>query len=215
MAQKTIKAKYTELAKTKSQWSSANNVLLLGEAGIETDTRAVKIGNGSSAWNSLDYVMGDLQVGTMIDWVGSSVPAGFLVCNGAAVSRSTYAKLYGSIGTKWGSGNGSTTFNVPNISGRLGFGTLSDSSVGVLFGSSSHYHYFDGTTQIGAFEGNLRSLAYAARGKTGQGYTYALQGLSIAQNVNNTNHGTRTLGNSSTSSNPYPNMNMYRIIKYA
>jgi hypothetical protein len=43
---------------TAAAWAAANPVLLSGEAGYETDTRQLKIGNGSSAWNSLDYVAG-------------------------------------------------------------------------------------------------------------------------------------------------------------
>jgi len=41
-------------------------------------------------------------------------PTGWLSCNGSAVSRTTYAKLFAAIGTTWGVGDGSTTFNIPN-----------------------------------------------------------------------------------------------------
>ncbi len=43
---------------TASQWTSANHTLLAGEFGVETDTRKIKIGDGSTAWNSLDYISG-------------------------------------------------------------------------------------------------------------------------------------------------------------
>jgi len=49
----------------------------------------------------------------------SSVPADYLECNGAAVSRSTYAALFAVIGTTYGAGNGSTTFNVPDLRGEF------------------------------------------------------------------------------------------------
>ena len=56
-----------------------------------------------------------VPVGTII-WSGKSTPpTGFLLCNGAAVSRTTYADLYSAIGTAFGSGDGSTTFNLPNL----------------------------------------------------------------------------------------------------
>ncbi len=51
-----------------------------------------------------------------------SIPTGYLNCDGAAVSRSTYSTLFALIATTYGSGNGSTTFNVPNLSGRLPIG---------------------------------------------------------------------------------------------
>ena len=48
---------------------------------------------------------------------GSTVPGGWLLCNGAAISRTTYASLYAAIGTIYGAGNGSTTFNLPDFRG--------------------------------------------------------------------------------------------------
>lgn len=56
-----------------------------------------------------------VPVGTILPFAGGSIPSGFLACNGAAISRTTYSALYSAIGTTYGSGNGSTTFNVPQI----------------------------------------------------------------------------------------------------
>lgn len=56
-----------------------------------------------------------VTVGTVIAFAGNSVPSGYLMCNGAAVSRTTYAALYKAIGTTYGTGDGSTTFNLPNL----------------------------------------------------------------------------------------------------
>lgn len=55
-------------------------------------------------------------------FAGSSAPSGYLICDGAAVSRTTYATLFALIGTTYGVGNGSTTFNVPNMKGRVPVG---------------------------------------------------------------------------------------------
>lgn len=54
--------------------------------------------------------------GTIIDFGGSAAPAGYLACDGSAVSRTTYATLFAAVGTLWGVGDGSTTFNIPNFS---------------------------------------------------------------------------------------------------
>lgn len=51
--------------------------------------------------------------GTMFTWTSSTIPSGWLDCDGTAVSRTTYAALYAVIGTTYGAGNGSTTFNLP------------------------------------------------------------------------------------------------------
>jgi microcystin-dependent protein len=51
-------------------------------------------------------------------YAGSSAPTDWLLCSGAAVSRTTYAALFAVIGTTYGSGDGSTTFNLPDLRGR-------------------------------------------------------------------------------------------------
>lgn len=60
----------------------------------------------------------------------NNVPEGWLQCNGAAVSRTTYAALFAVIGTKYGSGDGSTTFNLPNLHHKFIEGTNTTSEVG-------------------------------------------------------------------------------------
>lgn len=64
---------------------------------------------------------------------GSSAPSGWIICDGSAVSRTTYSSLYAVIGTTYGSGDGSTTFNVPNLNGRVAVGfNSSDTSFDTL-----------------------------------------------------------------------------------
>jgi microcystin-dependent protein len=57
--------------------------------------------------------------GTVIAFAGNSAPAGYLICNGAAVSRTTYAGLFAVIGTTYGAGDGSTTFNLPDLTDKF------------------------------------------------------------------------------------------------
>jgi len=57
-------------------------------------------------------------VGIIFAYVGTVAPVDYLLCDGAAVSRVTYAALYAACGTTYGAGDGSTTFNVPDIQGR-------------------------------------------------------------------------------------------------
>lgn len=63
--------------------------------------------------------------GSVITYAGSTAPTGYLVCNGQAVSRTTYAALYNVLGTLYGVGNGTTTFNLPDLRDRgiIGCGT--------------------------------------------------------------------------------------------
>jgi len=56
-----------------------------------------------------------IPTATIVPWSDSSVPTGFLECNGAAVSRTTYADLFAIVGTTYGTGDGSSTFNLPDL----------------------------------------------------------------------------------------------------
>lgn len=60
--------------------------------------------------------------GTMVIYAGSAAPTGWLLCNGATISRTTYAALFAIIHTTYGAGDGSTTFAVPDMRGRVGVG---------------------------------------------------------------------------------------------
>ena len=63
-----------------------------------------------------------IPTATIVPWSDSSVPTGFLECNGAAVSRSTYSALFAIIGTTYGAGDGATTFNVPDLQDNVAVG---------------------------------------------------------------------------------------------
>ena len=63
-----------------------------------------------------------IPTATIVPWSSSSVPTGFLECNGAAVSRSTYSALFAIISTTYGSGDGASTFNVPDLQDNVAVG---------------------------------------------------------------------------------------------
>jgi microcystin-dependent protein len=58
------------------------------------------------------------EVGAIKPWGKATAPDGYLLCDGTAVSRTTYVDLFGILSTTYGAGNGSTTFNVPNLQGK-------------------------------------------------------------------------------------------------
>ena len=66
---------------------------------------------------------GGVPTGVINMWSTASAPSGFLLCDGTAVNRITYAALFAVIGTTFGVGDGSTTFNVPNYTNRMPYGT--------------------------------------------------------------------------------------------
>jgi microcystin-dependent protein len=76
-------------------------------------------------------------------FAGSTAPSGFLLCDGQAVSRSTFASLYAVVGDTYGAGDGSTNFNVPNFKGRSAIGSgqgagLTDRALGSSGGEEAH-----------------------------------------------------------------------------
>ena len=71
----------------------------------------VKTVNGETG----DIIVDSLPPGTIIAYAGDSVPDGFVDGSGAAVSRKTYERIFNVFGTKYGAGDGSTTFNLPNL----------------------------------------------------------------------------------------------------
>lgn len=77
----------------------------------------------SSQWVESTNVVANVEpnpipAGAMMAWASNVIPANWLLCDGSAVSRSTYASLFTSIGTTYGSGDGTTTFNLPNLKGK-------------------------------------------------------------------------------------------------
>lgn len=114
--------------------------------------------------------------GTVSDFAGASAPSGWLFCFGQAVDRTTYAALFAAIGTTFGSGNGTTTFNLPDLRGRVVAGKDD------MGGASANRL----TNQSGGLNGdNL--------GATGGAETHA---LSVGQ-LPSHNHGVGTLATSS------------------
>lgn len=84
-----------------------------------------------------------LPAGSIVQFGATTAPAGWLLCDGAAVSRTTYAVLFAAIGTTWGTGDGSTTFNVPDHRGRtpIGQGTgagLTGRTLAAILGEEIH-----------------------------------------------------------------------------
>jgi len=84
-----------------------------------------------------------VPTGAILPYGGSSAPAGFLLCDGSAVSRSTYAALFAIVATAFGAGNGSTTFNVPDLRGKFPLGKATSgtgSTLGGAGGTIDHVH---------------------------------------------------------------------------
>lgn len=93
-----------------------------GKAGLVPAPSAganTKFLRGDATWQLITGL--SLPAGSVIAFAGnpSSAPSGFLLCNGAKVSRTTYSALFSAIGTLYGAGDGSTTFTLPNMTDKF------------------------------------------------------------------------------------------------
>lgn len=100
------------------------NFIVTGDGNIYIDYELERIkivgGGGGSATGDT------LPIGSITAYGKETAPANWLICDGSEVNRTTYSDLFKVIGTKYGEGNGSTTFNLPNLKGRVPVGLDSD-----------------------------------------------------------------------------------------
>ena len=103
----------------------------LGAVHVFPSTASYEANKGSVGENDLSLVPVSLvPSGTIIQFAGKTIPDGYLSCNGALVSRTQFADLFSAIGTTWGTGDGKTTFKLPNMHHRFLEGTTTTSEVG-------------------------------------------------------------------------------------
>ena len=195
-----------------------------------TNLNLYKPSVGEQGWGTLvnenfdkidAYIPGVVQL-----FAGSSAPSGWLICNGQAVSRTTYAALFAVIGTTYGAGDGSTTFNIPNLVNKTvrgsnslgktggadtvtlstaqmpahshGGGSLSAASAG----AHTHrvYHQWNGSSYTGLQCNSVGSNASVATSSAGE-HTHTISGTT----------GSTGSGSAVTITNPY--VMLHYIIK--
>ena len=114
-----------------------------------------------------------ISAGIVLPFMGTTAPDGFLVCDGSEVSRTTYARLYAAIGDTYGAGDGSTTFNLPDLDGRfLEGGTAGTYKAAGLpningtlsipsYNTGAQSAFSDGCFSTAMNGGNARAIGYA------------------------------------------------------
>jgi microcystin-dependent protein len=121
-------------------------VLTAGKVWFRTDLKQLCFYDGTAVQRiSLTALAGTAPVGQIAQFGGAAAPAGWVLCDGSAVSRAAYPDLFAVIGTAFGAGDGATTFNVPNFNGRtpVGVGTATATgatahTLGQLGGEEKH-----------------------------------------------------------------------------
>lgn len=110
-----------------------------------------------------------LKVGTILEYSGSTAPTNYMICDGSAISRTEYSQLFAVIGTTYGAGDGSTTFNIPNFKGKVAVGYDSTQTefdtLGETGGAKTH------TLSVEEIPSHDHTISHVAVGSNAPGYT--------------------------------------------
>ena len=157
-------------------------------------------------------------------YAGSTAPTNWLLCDGSAVSRTTYSSLFSAIGTNYGVGNGSTTFNLPNLTNRMpigkgtgSFATLNNQGGAETFTLAttnlpSHQHYIGNNSYAVSGVGddvpmaNVDRFMYLGADTNGNTDRYRMVGGAGSANAGLTS----TTGNNT----PFNKMSPYIVVNF-
>lgn len=171
--------------------------------------------------NYVGGVTGDtLPIGSIQEWPSNIIPNNWLLCNGQAVSRTDYAELFVVLGTTYGAGDGSTTFNLPNFKGRVGVGKDDNDSdfnaLGKTAGEKTHVltttempQHCHGENFITKYGYQYSLVSNNGEGEEKNGYLPELEGTEVNKNQVLTNEA----GGSQAHNNLQPHIVTNYIIK--
>lgn len=156
----------------------------------------------------------DYIAGKVFAFAGNLVPAGCLLCDGREVSRSEYWELFAAIGTLYGAGDGSTTFNLPNIESRTIIGESDTYALGAVGGEEKHKLTIEETAEhpghlqsnngVSDLGNNTRYLAEETLGSYG----------SVARGWYDVGNEIYPAGCSRGGNQPHNNMQPYIVMRY-
>lgn len=165
--------------------------------------------NDNGLWKTLNVKVTDtLPVGTIIPYAGATIPSNYMLCEGQELSRIEYDILFSAIGTTYGAGDGTTTFNLPNLKGRIITGVDSNDTDFDVLGETggekthtltvdeipSHNHGIRDTIDMNTLAGQNRSVV------VGGGETW--------------NPGDPALSNNTGDNQPHNNLQPYIVLNY-
>jgi microcystin-dependent protein len=222
-------AAHTSGATVASYVSSANWMLLIkmleqehNSDGTHGDITADTLSVGGVDFTNI------LPTGVILPYGGTSAPSGYLLCDGSAVSRSTYSNLFSTISTTYGSGNGSTTFNVPDMRGRVAVGknTGTFTPLGHTGGEETHTlsigelasHNHTGTTGSGGSHSHTysawRQSTYPGGGIIGGGSLYGNPPISTGNTSTDGSHTHSFTSDTTGSGTAHNNLQPYLVTNH-
>ena len=160
----------TPLITTSGTQSGTHSVAAISQA------VTAPLGTSSNALATTEFVLSNSNpTGGLMMWPTAAAPSGWLLCNGTAVSRTTYAALFAVIGTTFGVGDNSTTFNLPNYVERMPFGaslTTTASVTGCI-----------GAVVVGSISGTTLTVSGVTRGTLAVGDTISGTGVTAGTTI--------------------------------
>lgn len=154
----------------------------------------------TGGWRSDPVPMGGLPAGSIIQWAGATAPANWFIADGSAVSRTANASLFAVIGTTYGSGDGSTTFNLPDLRGRV--------AVGKNGGTFGTLGATGGAEAVTLASNNLPQAAVIDANTAGSDTSFALKFTQAA------GYGAKTLTQLGTATTAVNNLQPYLVTNY-
>jgi microcystin-dependent protein len=173
---------------------------------------------GSASQAAVQSLIVEPPVGSITMYGGSTAPTNWLLCQGQAVDRATYADLYDAIGTQFGQGDGATTFNLPDLQHKFPYGSTG-SDVAVTGGTDTHVHALSDNGQAVVFmqssAGNELGMRRAGlTGGAGAQTTHRATGsLGTTADSTAATMGTALRGNTDTASSLPPYLTVQYIIR--
>jgi microcystin-dependent protein len=158
---------------------SGSPITTTGTLAITYSGTPLPVANGGTGLTSISTLQ--TPIGSFLWHTASSVPTNYLEANGAAISRSTYAALFAVIGTTYGVGNGSTTFNVPDVRGYFvrGYDNGRGVDSGRAFGSNQL------ATHVGTIQDSRTTQQLSAQTE-GDAITTSAETFYVMSGYNNT-----------------------------
>lgn len=198
--------------------NDTGRLILSDFAGGTHDSGSVVGPTGATGATGAQGATGVGPTGTVIMYAAGTAPSGWLVCNGQAVSRSTYSALYTTIGTKFGVGDGSATFNLPNLGGRFPRMDASYSTnLGAVGGADTHSHQIDGGTTPAVAQVTITDTTspniFMNRISTASWTSNVDLGASNGSGSPSEANGAKVIGQTQSASNDPPYLNLVFLIK--